>query len=101
MGEVKQSLEDKLMSLRGPAMPRDVESRIRTRLMGEAAERPAARRPAVKPWRFVARPSLVQLALLLVLAGAACWVLRSEVAPVLRAAWERAHCLIEPGTKPQ
>jgi len=79
MGEMKLSLEDRLVALRGPAMPADVESRIRKRIMEEAARRPAATRlpgdrSVAQPMRFFARPSHCQLALLLVLAAAACWV---------------------------
>jgi hypothetical protein len=94
VAELKDSLEEKLKALRGPEMPSEVEARIRKRLRTESL-----RRPPGKTRRFTQRGSYGQLMLLLTLLLTAGWVLRHDVAPVLRAAWERAHCLIDPGAK--
>ena len=45
MDKVKRSLEDRLDAMRGPAMPPDVETRIRQRLLAASAA------PARKPDR--------------------------------------------------
>lgn len=89
--EDKNELERRLEAMRGPAMPADVEARIRQRLQSEAQFRPSARR--LRPTR---RVSLAQIALLAVLLAAAAWVVRKSVMPALRSAWERAHCLVDP-----
>jgi hypothetical protein len=91
MDNVNRSLEDNLEDLRGPSMPEEVESRVRRRLQSEMLAKPAD--------RMLRRASAWQLALLLSLLAAAGWVFRSQVAPVLRDAWERAHCLIDPSAK--
>lgn len=93
MDKVKHSLEDKLERLRGPAIPVEVEARIRRRLQTEAT------RPPSKVRRFGQRVSPGQLALLLVLLLLAGWVVCHEVVPVLRDAWERAHCPPDSGAK--
>ena len=93
MANVKDSLEEKLKELRGPEMPSEVEARIRERLKAEAL------RPRGRARRFMKRGSRGQFLLLLSLLLTAGWVLRHEVAPVLRSAWERAHCLVDPGAK--
>jgi hypothetical protein len=97
MNKVKRSLEDKLKAMRRPTMPPEVEARIRQRLRSEAQ-----RRPSVRPRRRARRVSYAQVALLIVLLAAAAWVVRRNVLPVLRAAWERAHCLVDsaPGKPP-
>ena len=94
MDTVKETLEDKLEAMRGPAMPPDVEARVRQRLQAQTQ-----RHPLAKPRRSLLHASYGQLALLLALLLVAGWVLRHEVAPVLRAAWERAHCLVDPRAK--
>ena len=90
MAEVKDPLEEKLKALRSPKMPAAVEARIRRRLAAEALRHPPGRAR-----RFARRGSYGQWVLLLALLLTASWVLRHTVAPVLRAAWERAHCLVE------
>ena len=88
--EQVNDLEDRLEALRGPAMPAEVEGRIRQRLRGEALRHPSVRR--LRPAR---RVSFAQIALLFVLLATAAWVVRNNVMPVLRAVWERAHCLVD------
>ena len=91
MDSVKRSLEESLKALRGPAMPEDVEARVRRRL---AAHSPSPAR-RVAPRMFL-RASYAQLALLLALLLVAGWVIRDRVMPTMRSLWERAHCLIDP-----
>src|SRR5258708_7318784 len=96
MDKVKDSLEDRLEALRGPAMPSDVEAHIRQRLLAETGRRPST------PARGGKRRALpVQWMILAVLLLTAAWVVRQEVMPALRAAWERAHCLVEPTKEKQ
>ena len=85
-------LEDRLEALHGPMMPADVEARVRHRVF----ERPE---PASNKGRLTLRASYAQLIVLLVLLVAAGYVFKSSVGPVLRSAWERAHCLVDPGAK--
>jgi hypothetical protein len=88
---LKQTLEDKLEAMRGPAMPAEVEARVRRRLVAAMAG------PTPKPGRrIIKRASYGQLALLAVLLLTAGWVVRSRIMPTLRAIWERAQCLIVP-----
>lgn len=93
---MKASLEDKLNMLRGPKMPSAVEARIRKRLIAEAL-----RHPPGKPRPFGRRGGYGQLMLLVALLLTAGWVLRQHVAPVFQAAWERAHCLVDPTVRKQ
>ena len=91
MDSVKRSLEESLKALRGPAMPEDVEARVRRHLRGELAS-PVER----GAHRMFLRASYAQLALLLALLLVAGWVVRDRVMPTMRSLWERAHCLIHP-----
>ena len=72
-------------------MPEEVESRVRRRLQAEMAVSRAN--------KFLRRAPAWQLVVLLSLLIAAGWVFRAQVAPVLREAWERAHCLVDPSAK--
>jgi hypothetical protein len=96
VAEVKDSLEEKLKAVPGPEMPAEVEARIRKRLMAETP-----RHPPGKALRFAKRVPYGQLVLLMALLLTAGWVLQHEVAPVLRAAWERVHCLVETPQQPK
>ena len=73
-------------------MPEGVELRILQRLHAEVS------RPAHAPFgRVIASATARQIALLLALVIIAGWVFRSEVAPIFRQAWEKAHCWADPG----
>ncbi|HZT42475.1 MAG TPA: hypothetical protein VFA07_09795 [Chthonomonadaceae bacterium] len=84
-------MEKRLEALRGPVMPAEVEARLRQRLWEESL-----RRPSVRRLRSARHVSLAQVALLAVLLATAAWVVRHSVMPVLRSAWERVHCLVDP-----
>src|SRR5262245_4488394 len=88
MDKVKDSLESHLEAMRGPAMPADVEVRIRQRLLAEAQERPDTPSPGRR--QRIGYAQWVVLAMLLL---TAVWAVRQSVLPTLRAAWERTHCL--------
>lgn len=87
MDKVKPSLEDKLETLKGPAMPPAVEARILRRLYTEAAAQSSRRAQNL----FRVAPHQQKWLLLLLLAAAA-WAVQSSVVPTLRAEWERSHC---------
>ena len=94
MDKLKDPLEEKLESLESPAMPAAVEARIRQRLRAEAAKstHSAAR-------RILQSGVAVQLFVLFALLLVAGWVFRQQVAPVMRQAWERTHCWLDPSAK--
>ncbi len=87
---MKDTVEDRLAALGGRPMPPGVEERIRRRL---AAGGPYRRAPARRVHRIGSLHQWIVLAMLVIIAA---WTVRLQVLPVLRAAWERAHCLVEP-----
>ncbi len=87
-------IEERLKAARGPAMPSEVEARIRMRLRAELPRH----RPG-KTRRLARRGPYGQLLLLLALLLTAGWVVRHQVTPVLQAAWERVHCVVDPGAR--
>jgi hypothetical protein len=72
-------------------MPQDVEARILQRLASATG-----RRPSRSPRGIGRRASVLKWLILAVLVLTATWVVRRNVLPVLRAAWERAHCFVDP-----
>jgi hypothetical protein len=84
--KVKISLEDSLNTYRGPAMPADVEQRIRQRIMNDLSLSPRGAQ------RLIGRFSLAQALLLAALLIAMAWTVQSSVLPTLRSLWERSHC---------
>ncbi len=94
MDKLKDPLEDKLETLDSPAMPAAVEARIRQRLRSGAANsnHSAAR-------RILQSGTAIQLVVLFALLLVAGWVFRQQVAPVMRQAWERAHCWVDPSAR--
>jgi hypothetical protein len=96
MDKVKNALEGQLEALMGPAMPAEVESRIRRRLQSQSSQ------PAISVVsRFLQSATAKQIAILLALLLVAGWVFRQQVAPVLQDAWNRTHCWIDPSAKKQ
>src|SRR5262249_32509010 len=91
MDDLMDMLEQKLGALRGPEMPAAMEGRILRRI------RPASLSRASRPYRQTLSSAMaIQIVILFALMTMAGWVLRSQVAPVFRLAWERAHCLVDP-----
>jgi len=72
-------------------MPQDVEARVRQRLASAMG-----RRPTRSPRGSGLRTSVIKWLILAVLVLTATWVVRRNVLPVVRAAWERAHCFVDP-----
>ena len=86
----QDQMDERLRRAGGPKMPELMEARVRRRIRSEMFREPRrSERIHLPPlaWKLIA------LAALLVAAGL---VFRSQVTPVLRAAWERAHCLVDP-----
>jgi len=102
MANVNDPLEDKLQATQGPAMPPDVETRVRQRLHAELdimAVRLKTKRtaPGTQARRFLQKASYAQVLLLVVLTIVAGWVVVHELIPVLQSTWER---LCSPSEKP-
>jgi len=84
---VSHSLEEKLEAMRGPAMPSDVEARIRKRIVAEV-NGPIASASR----RYASKVTPMRLLVLIALMLAAAWIVYGSMIPTLRSVWERTHC---------